>query len=71
MRYLILLLLSLKVTTAIASFPRCPSYDRKDWQHWIDEDHDCPNARHEVLIAESTSPLGFKTSKGCRVVYGN
>ncbi|MDG2198511.1 MAG: excalibur calcium-binding domain-containing protein [SAR324 cluster bacterium] len=71
MLYLILLLLSLQVTTAIASSPRCPSYDRKDWQHWIDEDRDCQNARHEVLIAESTSPVVFKTEKGCRVVSGN
>ena len=26
---------------------------------------------YEVLIAESISPVGFKTSKGCRVVSGS
>ena len=37
----------------------------------MDEDRDCQNARHEVLIAESTTPVGFKTAKGCHVVSGN
>ena len=56
---------------AAAVNPECPAYDRKAWKHWVDEDKDCQNARHEVLIAESTTPVGFKTSKGCRVVSGN
>ena len=34
----------------------------------MDEDRDCQNARREVLIAESTAPIGFKTSEGCHVV---
>ena len=37
----------------------------------MDEDRDCHNARHELLIAESTAPVGFKTSEGCHVVSGN
>ena len=35
------------------------------------EDRDCQNARHEVVIAESTLPVGFKTSEGCHVVSRN
>ena len=34
----------------------------------MDEDRDCQNARREVLIAESTAPVGFKTSEGCYLV---
>ena len=54
-----------------AANPECPAYDRKAWKHWVDEDRDCQNARHEVLITESTSPVVFKTEKGCRVVSGS
>ena len=41
------------------------------FHHWIDEDRDCQNARHEVLIEESLSTVVFKSSKGCRVVSGS
>ena len=53
------------------SFAECPAYDRKAWEHWTDEDKDCQNARHEVLIEESLSTVGFKTLKGCRVISGS
>ena len=39
--------------------------------HWIDEDRDCQNVRHQVLIEESLSTVGFKSSKECRVVSGS
>ena len=65
---LLLLLLLLLPAYALAG---CPAYDRKAWKHWVDEDRDCQNARHEVLIAESNSPVEFKTEKGCRVVSGS
>ena len=71
------MMLSLLIASALLTTPLladssgCPAYDRKAWKHWVDEDKDCQNARHEVLVAESTEPVGFKTSKGCRVVSGS
>ena len=45
-------------------------YNRKDWPHWLDEDGDCQNIRHELLIATSKSEVTFKTNKKCIVVNG-
>ncbi len=53
-RSLLALFLTLLATTVMAE---CPPYDRKAWKHWVDEDRDCHNARHEVLIAESNGCL--------------
>ena len=50
-------------TTELVAQGTCGKYERKDWKHWVDEDKDCQNARHEVLVAESAEPVGFKTSK--------
>ncbi len=47
-----------------------PRYDRAGWPLWIDEDHDCQDARQEVLIAESWTPVTFETSANCRVGTG-
>ena len=49
----------------------CEPYERKTWKHWIDEDRDCQNARHEVLIEESIGPVLFKNDEGCSVLSGN
>ena len=62
----ILLICSFGWTTSLVAEGACGKYERTAWKHWVDEDKDCQNARHEVLVAESTTPVGFKTSKGCR-----
>ena len=41
------------------------------YRHWIDEERDCQNARHEVLIEESLYTVGFKSTKGRRVASGS
>ena len=45
-------------------------YDRAEWPHWIDDDSDCQNTRHETLISTSNIPVEFKTDKGCQVTVG-
>ena len=50
--------------------PDLPPYDRNDWKHWVDEDKDCQNTRHEVLIEESLAKVAFKTDRKCQVATG-
>ena len=45
-------------------------YDRKQWQHWIDEDGDCQNTRSEILIATSLVDVIFRNNKACSVYRG-
>jgi hypothetical protein len=45
-------------------------YNRNDWPHWSDDDNDCQNTRHEILISTSNKPVEFKTEKGCTVAMG-
>ena len=45
-------------------------YDRSDWPHWSDDDKDCQNTRHELLIGTSKKSVEFKTEKGCNVATG-
>ena len=47
-----------------------PDYDRDDWRHWTDEDRDCQNTRHEVLIEESRTDVEYKTDDQCKVEVG-
>ena len=48
-----------------------PDYRRSDWDHWMDEDRDCQDARQEVLIAESLEPVTFESQDRCRVASGS
>jgi hypothetical protein len=58
-------------TLKISSIPQpIPSYNRKEWHHWIDDDSDCQNTRHEVLLEESAEPIQFTNSKQCSVLTG-
>ena len=53
MRVLLTILFTLLTTIALADSAGCFEYDLKSYRHWIDEDRDCQNARHKVLIEES------------------
>ena len=71
MHALLTILFILLTTVAIADSAGCPKYDRKSHRHGIDRDCDCQKARHEVLIEESLSTVGFKSTKGRRVASGS
>ena len=45
-------------------------YHRELYGQWIDEDKDCQNTRHEVLIKNSLVEPKFKTPKKCQVISG-
>jgi hypothetical protein len=45
-------------------------YDRSDWPHWSDDDEDCQNTRHEILISTSKKAVDFKTENACKVETG-
>ena len=47
-----------------------PEYDRDDWKHWIDENGDCQNTRHEVLIEESFETVTYTSETYCSVNTG-
>lgn len=45
-------------------------YNRKEWPHWIDADHDCQDTRAEILIRDTLGPIKFKRNKPCNVSWG-
>ncbi|EGN76128.1 protein of unknown function (DUF1994) [Idiomarina sp. A28L] len=44
-------------------------YDRSRFRHWIDDNRNCLNTRHELLKSQSTGPI-VKDESGCRVIHG-
>ena len=65
--------LLLVVVTSVLNFflqTSYAAYNRADWPHWLDEDHDCQNTRAEVLISSSQTAVTFTNSKGCVVATG-
>ena len=48
-----------------------PQYERGEWRHWVDEDGDCQDARQEALIAESETPVTYKSEDRCTVASGS
>lgn len=46
-------------------------YKRTEWlPKWSDEDRDCQDTRHELLIRYSLAPITFKDGRECKVVSG-
>ncbi len=45
-------------------------YERADWPHWTDDDNDCQNTRHEILILTSRTSVVFRTDNSCQVAVG-
>jgi hypothetical protein len=52
---------------------RIPDYHRDEWWFggWPDDDGDCQDARQEVLIRQSETPVMFEGQKHCVVKSGN
>jgi hypothetical protein len=46
-------------------------YDRSDWPHWSDDDRDCQNTRHELLLTDSSVSVTFKSDKQCNILVGS
>jgi len=69
--YLLFILSSLLWLNACVSHKSDDNtYKRTLYSHWIDEDSDCQNVRHELLIATSTKAVTFTNNKQCTVKTG-
>lgn len=65
-----LVLLTLGFLFSLQSIVFAGDYNRKDWPHWQDIDHDCQDTRAEVLIRDTKAEIKFKRNKPCNVTYG-
>ena len=45
-------------------------YDRDQWPHWTDDDHDCQDTRAETLIQTSQTAVAFSDPRQCTVTNG-
>ena len=52
-RFLTFLLVAVPLTACLSG--EVPNYDRSLFGGWVDEDHDCLNTRHELLMKLSSS----------------
>lgn len=65
----LIFLISFSSCTTIQS--KSERYSRSEWNHWIDEDGNCFNTRHEILKARSESPANINVKgKVCYVQSG-
>lgn len=61
-----------ELSVVVAAIPTdIPDYDRDEWSHWLDEDGDCLNTRHEVLLVESVGPVTYTDSERCKIASGS
>lgn len=45
-------------------------YNREDWPHWLDVDHDCQDTRAEMLVIRAKGAVQFKEAQQCHVTTG-
>lgn len=64
--FFVALVLAELVVAAVAA---TPEYQRENFGVWSDENQDCMNTRHDMLLALSTGTITL-SSDGCRVVRG-
>lgn len=60
------------IAVIILVFTTCATagdYNRKDWGRWIDQDKDCQNTRHEILIKYSMTKVKLDENN-CNVKSG-
>lgn len=70
--YVAVLALCVFIYNTSAGYPQSnaiPAYDRNYFGLWLDNDSDCQNTRHELLIALSLAEVTFSPN-GCRVIFG-
>ena len=67
---LILCFLALVAVPAYSQNPAFSGYNRRNWPHWLDYDHDCQNTRAEILIYYSQKSVHFRSSRHCVVKSG-